>query len=75
MSDFLHILFRTFSSLLGGMGTGASIVLFKEQNSFSCVFTTTYSFIFIRIRHMIGKIGKKWQTVMIWLNMAEKAIH
>ena len=71
MSDFLHILFRTFSSLLGGMGTGASIVLFKEQNSFSCVFTTTYSFIFIRIRHMIGKIGKKWQTAMIWLNMAE----
>jgi hypothetical protein len=72
ISDFLHFLFRTFSSFLGGMG--ASIVLLKEQDSFSCVFTT-YSFIFIRIRHMIGKIWKKWQTVLKFLSMAEKAVH
>ena len=63
MSDFLHILFSTFSSLLGGMGTGASIVLFKEQNSFSCVFTTTYSFIFIR--------RKDWEKVADSHDMAE----
>jgi len=29
-----------------------------------------YSFNFICIRHMIGKIGGKWQTAMIWLSMA-----
>jgi hypothetical protein len=36
---------------------------------------TPYSFIFICIRHMIGKIGEKWQRAMTWLSMAEKAIH
>jgi len=62
MSDFLHFLFQSFSSLLGGIGV--SIVLLNGQDNFSCVFIP-YSFNFICIRHMIGKIGGKWQTAMI----------
>ena len=61
VSDFL---FRIFPSLPGGMD--ASIVLLNEQDSLSCVLTP-YSFIFICIWHMIGKIGEKWQTAMMWL--------
>jgi hypothetical protein len=44
----------------------ASIVLLNEQDSLSCVLTP-YSSIFICIWHMIGKIGEKWQTAMMWL--------
>ena len=68
----LFVQFRAFSSLLGGINT--SIALLDEQYSFSCVFTP-YSFICICIRHMIGKIGGKWQTAITWLSMAEKVKH
>jgi len=61
MSDFLHLLFKVFSSLLGGMSV--SVVLLHGQDNFSFVFIP-YSFNFICIRHMIGKIGGKWQTAM-----------
>jgi len=62
----LFVQFRAFSSLLGGINT--SIALLDEQYSFSCVFTP-YSFICICIRHMIGNIGGKWPTAMIWLSI------
>jgi hypothetical protein len=44
-------------------GMGASIALLNEHDNVSYVFTP-YSFIFICIRHMIGKIGEKWQRAM-----------
>jgi hypothetical protein len=66
-------LFTLFvQGLFGGMS--ASIALLNEHDNVSYVFTP-YSFIFICIRHMIGKIGEKWQRAMTWLSMAEKATH
>jgi hypothetical protein len=69
MSDFLHILFRTFSSLLGGMG--ASIALLNKEDSFSCVFTPVVFHFYMHSAYD----WKDWGKVADSHDVAEKAIY
>jgi hypothetical protein len=57
MPDFLHLLFRAISILLGGMGS--FIVLFNEQDNFSCAYPVFFHFYMYSVYYWkdLGKVA------------------
>ena len=57
MPDFLHLLFRAISILLGGMGS--FIVWFNEQDNFSYVYSVFFYFYMYSVYYWkdLGKVA------------------